>query len=79
MAQFGKPEVDLFASHLNTKCTKYVSYKPDPGAFHVNDINAFSVCWLNLNSYIFPPFSIVGRVLAKLAQDWVAALVIVPC
>ena len=34
---------------------------------------------VKLNSYIFPPFSIVGRVLAKLAQDWAAALVIGPC
>ena len=74
--QFGKPKMDLFASRLNTKCTKYVSYKPDPDAYHVN---AFSLGWLNLNSYIFPQFSIVGRVLAKLAQDWAIALVIVPC
>ena len=73
--QFGKPEIDMFASRLNTRCTKYASYKPDPDAYHVN---AFSLCWLNLNSYIFPPFSIVGRVLAKLAQDQATALVIVP-
>ena len=73
---FGKPEIDLFASRLNSKCSKYASYKPDPDAHHVN---AFSLCWLNLNVYIFPPFSIVGRVLAKLAQDWATALVIVPC
>ena len=25
---FGKPEINLFASCLNTKCTKYTSYKP---------------------------------------------------
>ena len=74
--QFGKPGIDLFDSHLNTKCTKYASYKPDPDAYHVN---AFSLCWLDLHSYIFPAFSIVGRALAKLSQDWVAALVIVPC
>ena len=74
--QFGKPEIDLFASRLNSKCSKYASYKPDPDAYHVN---AFSLCWLNLNAYIFPPFSIVGRVLAKLAQDRATALVIVPC
>ena len=73
---FGKPEIDLFASRLNSKCSKYASYKPDPDAYHVN---AFSLCWLNLNAYIFPPFSIVGRVLAKLAQDRATALVIVPC
>ena len=66
----------MFASRLNTKCTKYALYKPDPDAYHVN---TFSLCWLNLISYIFPPFIIVGIVLAKLAQDRVTALVIVPC
>ena len=74
--QIGKREIDLFTSRLNTKCSKYASYKPDPDAYHVN---AFSLCWSNLNSYIFPRFSIVRRLLAKLAQDWATALVIVPC
>ena len=74
--QLGKPEIDLFASRLNSKCDKYGSYKTNAGAYHVN---AFSLCWLNLISYIFPPFSIVGRVLAKLAQYQVTALVLVPC
>ena len=62
--QFGKPEIDLFTSRLSTRCTKYALYKPGPDAYHVN---AFSLCWFVLNSYIFPPLSIVGRVLAKLA------------
>ena len=39
--QFEKPEIDLLATRLNTKCTKYTSYKPDPGTYHVN---AFSLC-----------------------------------
>ena len=39
--QFEKPEIDLFASRLNTKYTKYASYKPDPDAYHVN---GFSLC-----------------------------------
>ena len=60
--QFGKPETDLFASRLNSKCLKYASYKPDPDAYHVN---AFSLCWLNLNAYIFPPFSILCASLAS--------------
>ena len=49
---------NLFANRLNTKCSKYASCKPDPDAYHVN---AFSMCWLNLNSYTFLPFSIVGK------------------
>ena len=68
--QFGTPEIVLFASPLNTKCTMDASYKPDPDAYHVN---AFSLCWSDLNWYIFSPFSIA---LAKLAQDWATGLVI---
>ena len=74
--QFGKPEIDLFANHLNTKCTKHASYKPAPEAYHVN---AFSLFWLKRNSYIFPSFSIVRKVPPKLAQDWARALGIVLC
>jgi hypothetical protein len=29
-------DIDLFASRLNHKCEKYVSYRPDPGAYAVN-------------------------------------------
>ena len=71
--QFGTPEIVLFASLLNTKCTMDASYKPDPDAYHVN---AFSLCWSDLNWYKFSPFSIA---LAKLAQDWATGLVIAPC
>ena len=74
--QFWKPDIDLFASCLNTKCTKYASWKFDPDAYHVN---TFSLCWLKLNSYIFPLFSIVGRVLVQLAQYRATILVIFPC
>ena len=63
--QFGKPEIDLFASRLNSKCSKYASYKPDPDAYHVN---AFSLCWLNLNAYIFPPFIYYAQVWQALFQ-----------
>ena len=54
--QFQKAKLDLLASRLNTKCTKFASCKTDPYASHV-----FSLCWSDLNSYIF-----VGRVLARL-------------
>ena len=64
--QFWKPEIDLFASRVNNKYSKYASYKPDPDVYHVN---VFFLCWLNLNSHIFPPFSIVGRVLTKLGDS----------
>lgn len=38
--QFGKPDIDLFASRLNSKLTRYCSFKPDPNALIVD---AFTV------------------------------------
>ena len=72
----GKPDIDLFASRLNTQCNKYVSYKPDPNAFQVD---AFSINWSNITGYIFCPFSIIGKVLSKIVQDEATVLMVVPC
>lgn len=33
---FGMPEIDLFASRLNNKCNRYVSWYRDPHAFAIN-------------------------------------------
>ena len=30
MCRFGKPDIDLFASRLNHKLEKYISFRPDP-------------------------------------------------
>ena len=72
---FGTPEVDLFASRLNNKLGKYVSWGPDPGAWRVD---AFSFEWTNAFFYLFPPFSVVGRVLQKLREDQPQAVLVVP-
>ena len=54
----------------------YVSWKPDPGA---KAVDAFSLHWKDTNPYMFPPFSLIGRVLTKLTRDAVAtALIITP-
>ena len=34
--RFGKPEIDLFASRLNHKLDKHISFKPDPGGYLFN-------------------------------------------
>ncbi|CAH1242611.1 Hypp6890 [Branchiostoma lanceolatum] len=46
------PEVDLFASRLNTKLPKFCSWKPDPLAWKVD---AFTWPWNGMKVYIFPP------------------------
>ena len=45
-----EPEIDLFASRVNTQFQKYVSYRPDPNAFAVD---AFTLNWGELK---FTPF-----------------------
>ena len=45
------PEIDLFASRINNQFERYVSYRPDPGAFA---IDALSLSWTNLDFYAFP-------------------------
>ena len=63
----GTPEIDLFASRLNHQLPKYVSWKPDHGACH---IDAFCFSWSGKFVYIFPLFSLLNtRCLQKLEND----------
>lgn len=72
---FGKPSIDLFASRLNAKCKDYYSWKPDPSAIA---IDAFVQNWSNLKFFAFPPFKLIGRVLAKMQKDQASGIVVVP-
>ena len=45
-----EPEIDLFASRLNTQFANYCSYRPDPEALY---IDAFSIPWNNQKFYCF--------------------------
>ena len=70
------PDIDLFATYANRKVDKFVSWKPDPCSVNVD---AFSLDWNDFTSiYIFPPFSLLGRVLAKLRTYRGAALIVYP-
>ena len=71
---FPKPTVDLFASAQNHVCSKYVTLIYDADAIHTD---AFSTQWHN-KSYLFPPFSLIGRVLRKIQQDKTTGLLLVP-
>ena len=67
-------QIDLFASRLNAKCKRYVSWQRDPSAEYVD---AFSTSWSG-NFSTFPPFSLVGCCLQKVCQDQATAVVIFP-
>lgn len=59
-------EVVLFASRNNYKCPKYVSWLRDPEA---SSCDAFTLCWIKIHFYLFPPFADILRVLQKIIKD----------
>ncbi|CAB0043256.1 unnamed protein product [Trichogramma brassicae] len=72
---FGIPDIDLFASHSNKKCERFISWKKDPES---ETVDAFTINWKGLFFYAFPPFSIVLKVLRKIKVDTAEGIVIVP-
>lgn len=73
--KFGPFSVDLFASRLNAKCSRYYSRFPDPLA---TSIDAFTVAWDKEKFYAFPPFAIILRCLQKIKQDRAEGILVVP-
>lgn len=72
---FFLPDSDLFATRLNTQLPRFVSWRPDPDAYHTN---AFTLSWTKGLNYAFPPFSIIGMVLEKIQEDKATLLVVLP-
>ena len=73
--EYGRPEIDLFASRINAQEPIYCSFKPDPYAKY---IDAFSIPWNAGTNYLFPPFSCLGRALRKLRLERGTAIVVLP-
>ena len=67
------PEVDLMATRFNAKVERFCSlYREDnPLA-----LDALSISWRFRLAYIFPPFSMIPRVLMKIRQDQASVIVI---
>lgn len=72
--KFGFPTIDLFASTHTKKCTRYVSWYPDPDCFGVD---AFTLKWDRF-FYAFHPFSLITRVLKKIQDDKARGIVVLP-
>ena len=68
---FGKCDIDLFASTDNHQLSKYVAYLPDK---YSEAVDAFSISWTNLKTYIFCPFG----VLCKIERDNAEAILVAP-
>ncbi|XP_030765624.1 uncharacterized protein LOC115889704 isoform X1 [Sitophilus oryzae] len=73
---FGTPTIDLFATQLNAKCIRYISWKPDPNSINVD---AFTVSWKGEFFYAFPPFSLITKCLQKIIAEGAQGIVVVPC
>ena len=73
--RLGKPEIDLFASRVNAKCEKYISWKRDPGSIA---IDAFTQNWNKHFFYAFPPCSIILKTLQKIREERAEGIVVVP-
>lgn len=69
------PEIDMFASRLNSQLSRFVSWKPDPEA---EFIDAFAMNWSDLYFYAFPPFSLIPRLLVKLREEESECILIAP-
>ena len=72
---FITPEIDMFASRLNTQLANYVSWCPDPGALATD---AFSISWKQHLSYMFPPFSLLTKTLQRIEMENAEAIVVAP-
>ena len=70
----GNPSIDLFATCLNTKLPLYCSRVPDP---QVVFEDVFRHPWDDLDLYAFPPFPLVGRVIARVRESSRVAMTLV--
>ncbi|XP_061709647.1 uncharacterized protein LOC133519626 isoform X1 [Cydia pomonella] len=73
--KFGAPDLDLFASRINHKCDKYISWHRDPFAWN---IDAFTVKWNSTFFYAFPPFGILLKVLHKIKSEKATGILVFP-
>ena len=71
----GMPQIDLFASQLKHQLLIYMSWHPDPGSCVVDSLQQ---SWRNLCRYAFPPFCLIGKVLAKVEKDQSLLIITTP-
>ncbi|KAK6048632.1 hypothetical protein COOONC_13863 [Cooperia oncophora] len=73
--KWGTPDIDLFASRVNSKCKKFFSFLPDPLCLAVD---AFKQTWSGIYAYAFPPFNMVGRVVSKAVRERARLILVCP-
>jgi len=72
---WGKPHIDLFATHLNAKCVTFVAPVHLPGAW---DIDAMSMNWEGMWAYAYPPTPLLSKVIQKILSENCLIVLIAP-
>jgi hypothetical protein len=72
-----KPTIDLFVSSSNRKCQRFMAL-PGPGAQGSWGEDALLYSWAGEMPYAFPPIPLIPRVLQKLRQERLTAVVVLP-
>jgi hypothetical protein len=69
------PVIDWFASSENNQLPRFYSWRADPSA---EGVDAFDFFWGDEPGFIFPPFSLIPRVLRKVIVDRAVVLLLHP-
>ncbi len=72
-----QPAVDWFASESNAQLPRFYVWETMPTAA-AEGVNAFMFHWGNFPGYMFPPFSLLPRVIRKIQDDKARVLLIHP-
>lgn len=75
LLRWGPFDIDLFASKVNAKVSKFCSWKREPDAYA---IDAFTLDWHNIYFYAFPPFALLPKILSKIISDKASGILVVP-
>jgi len=76
--RWGRPTIDLFSSRHNHLLPRWVSWRPQPGAWATN---AFSLNWSSQNlglAWCNPPFKLLLKVLLKARSEGAHMILVAP-
>ncbi len=73
----GPQDVDLFASEDNTLLARFYSYRPSPHCEGVDGLAAAPL-WHSFRAWAFPPYQLIGQLLALLQRHAAYMCLIVP-
>jgi hypothetical protein len=72
-----QPVIDWFASDANAQLPRYFTWKLSTQSA-AEGVDAFTVAWNVAPGYMFPPFSLIPRIIRKLCDDQAKVLLVHP-